>query len=115
MHIAAIVLSLVLAVALLGSGVMKLVRNPKIVASMEAVHVTPPQMTVLGVLEVAAAVGLVVGLWWAPLAIAAAVGAVLYFAGALIAHLRAHDRDLQAAAALLVLAVATLVVLLLAL
>jgi uncharacterized membrane protein YphA (DoxX/SURF4 family) len=114
-HIAAIVLSLVLAVAMLGSGVMKLLRNPRIVSSMEAVHVTPSQMTVLGLLEVAATVGLVVGLWWTPLAIAAAIGAVVYFGGAVIAHLRAHDRDLQGAVVLLVLAVATLVVLLLAL
>ncbi|MEG8035495.1 DoxX family protein [Sphingomonas sp. LR61] len=115
MHIAAIVLSLVLAVALLGSGVMKLVRNPKIVASMQAVHVTPSQMTVLGVLEVAAAAGLVIGIWWVPLAIAAAIGAVVYFVGAVVAHLRAHDKDLQGAVVLLVLSVATLVVLLLAL
>lgn len=114
MHIAAVVLSLVLALAMLGSGIMKLVRNPKIVASMEAVHVSPAQMIVLGLLEVAAAVGLVVGLWWVPLAIAAAIGAVVYFAGAVVAHLRAHDRELQGAAVLLVLAVATLVVLLLA-
>lgn len=114
MHIAAVVLSLVLALAMLGSGVMKLIRNPRIVASMENVHVTPPQMIVLGLLEVAATVGLVVGLWWTPLAIAAAIGAVVYFAGAVIAHLRAHDRDLQGAGVLLALAVATLVVLLLA-
>ncbi|SDQ63976.1 DoxX-like family protein [Curtobacterium sp. UNCCL20] len=114
MHIAAVVLSLVLALATLGSGVMKLIRNPKIVASMEAVHVTPAQMTVLGLLEVAAAAGLVVGLWWVPLAIAAAIGSVVYFAGAVVAHLRAHDRELQGAVVLLVVSVATLVVLLLA-
>ncbi len=100
---------------MLGSGVMKLIRNPRIVASMENVHVTVPQMTVLGLLEVAATVGLVVGLWWTPLAIAAAIGAVVYFAGAVVAHLRAHDRDVQAAVVLLALSVATLVVLLLAL
>lgn len=115
MHIAAVVLSLVLALAMLGSGVMKLIRNPRIVASMENVHVTVPQMTVLGLLEVAATVGLVVGLWWTPLAIAAATGAVIYFAGAVVAHLRARDRDVQGAVVLLVLAVATLVLLLLAL
>jgi hypothetical protein len=40
---------------------------------------------------------------------------VVYFAGAVVAHLRARDRDVQGAVVLLVLAVATLVVLLLAL
>ena len=49
-----------------------------------------------------------------PLAIAAAIGSVVYFAGAVVAHLRAHDRELQGAVVLLVVSVATLVVLLLA-
>lgn len=115
MFIAALILSLLLAVALLGSGVMKLVRAPQMVTSMAVVNVTPPQMSVLGALEVAAAVGLVAGIWLPPLAIAAAIGAVVYFAGAIVAHVRASDRGLQGAAALLVLSAATLVVLILAL
>jgi uncharacterized membrane protein YphA (DoxX/SURF4 family) len=113
-HIAAVVLSLLLAVAMLGSGVMKLVRAPQMVSNMAVVHVTPSQMSVLGVLEVAATVGLVAGLWFPPLAIAAAIGAILYFAGAIAAHVRAKDSGMQGAIALLVLSVATLIVLLLA-
>lgn len=114
MQIAAVVLSLLLALAMAGSGVMKLLRAPQMIENMRAVHVTVPQMTVLGVLEVAATVGLVIGLFWWPLGVAAAIGAVLYFAGAVVAHLRASERNLVPAAVLLLLAVATLVVLLLA-
>lgn len=41
---------------------------------MADVHVTPSQMTVLGVIEAAATLGLIVGIWFTPLAIAAAIG-----------------------------------------
>lgn len=114
MHITVVVLSLVLAAAMLGSGIQKLVRAPAMIENMRAVNVSVPQMTVLGVLEVAATVGLVVGLWWMPLAVAAAIGAVLYFGGAVVAHVRASDKNVVPAAVLLVLAVVTLVLLLVA-
>lgn len=114
MHITAVVLSLVLAAAMLGSGIQKLLRTPAMIENMRAVNVSVPQMTVLGVLEVAATVGFVVGLWWTPLAVAAAIGAVLYFGGAVVAHVRASDKNVVAAAVLLVLAVVTLVLLLVA-
>ena len=45
----------------------------------------------LAVLEFAAALGLLAGIFYRPLGIAAGIGAVLYFVGALIAHLRAKD------------------------
>jgi uncharacterized membrane protein YphA (DoxX/SURF4 family) len=114
MHIAAVVLSLLLAVAMLGSGVMKLLGTEQMIENMRVVNVSVPQMRVLGVLEVLATIGLVVGLWVPGLGIAAAIGAVVYFAGAVVAHIRAHEKNVQPAAVLLVLSVATLVVLLLA-
>ena len=65
---------------------------------------------VLGALHVAAALGLVLGLLGVPyVGIAAAAGLVLYFAGAILAHLRAGDRSLGPAAAFLLLAVTALV------
>ncbi|MFJ3385418.1 MULTISPECIES: DoxX family protein [unclassified Curtobacterium] len=114
MHIATVILSLVLAAAMLGSGVMKLIGAAAMRANMATVHVTPGQMRVLGVLEVLATIGLVAGLWVPALGIAAAIGAVVYFVGAIVAHVRAHDKGLQGAAVLLAVSVATLVVLLLA-
>lgn len=115
MHIAAVALSLLLAVAMLGSGVMKLLGTAQMTENMRVVNVSVPQMRVLGVLELLATVGLVVGLWVPAIGIAAAIGAVVYFAGAVVAHVRAHEKNVQPAAVLFVFAVATVVVLLLAL
>ncbi|MFE0379342.1 DoxX family protein [Streptomyces inhibens] len=47
----------------------------------------------LGLAQFAGAVGLIAGLYWPPLAIAAAAGLVLYFLGAVGAHVRVgHPR-----------------------
>lgn len=113
MHIVALILSIILGIAMLASGVMKLIRAPRIVALMAAVHVTPPQLTVLGALQVASTVGLIAGIWFPPLAIAASIGLVLYFGGAIIAHVRAGDPAMQGAIAFWGLAIATTVVVLL--
>jgi uncharacterized membrane protein YphA (DoxX/SURF4 family) len=51
----------------------------------------------LGLLEIAGAIGLLVGIAWRPIGIAAGVGVVLYFVGAVIAHLRKDDHELQGA------------------
>ena len=111
MHVTAPILSIVLGLAMLASGVMKLIRAPRIVSMMAAVGVTPPQLTVLGSLQVASTIGLIAGIWYPPLAIAAAIGLVLYFAGAIVAHVRASDPAMQGAIAFLILAVATTVTL----
>ena len=67
-------------------------------------------ITTLGLLNAAAAIGLLLGLVGAPLVgTAAAVGLVLYFVGAIITHLRARDYSIGPAAAFLVLAVAALI------
>jgi len=113
MHIAAIIVSIILALALAGSGIQKLRRAPAIVTQLGGLGVTPTMLTVLGVLEVVAAIGLIIGIWWIPLAIAAAIGTVIYFIGAIVAHLRKRDKQLAPAAVLLLLAIATLVLLIL--
>jgi len=112
-HVAALILSVLLGLAMLASGTMKLIRAPRIVSLMAAVDVTPPQLTVLGALQVASTIGLVAGIWFPPLAIAAAIGLVLYFTGAIVAHVRAGDSAMQGAIAFLALALATTVTLVL--
>lgn len=113
MHISALVASLVLAVAMLGSGVAKLVRAQRVVAMMQAVGVREPMLPLLGGLQIAATIGLVLGVWVPVLANAAAVGLILYFAGAIGAHLRARDPNWQGAALFLALSTATLILLVL--
>lgn len=63
----------------------------------------------LASLELAAAAGLLLGLAWWPIGIAAGIGAVLYFTGAILAHLRVGDRTVTGAAVLLGASVAVVV------
>lgn len=101
MLIAATALSVLLAFAMGASGVMKLRRDERTMPTLRAVGVPDGLVGVLAALELAAAVGLVVGIRVRPIGIAAAVGAVLYFLGAVLAHLRVRDRNLAPAAVLL--------------
>jgi hypothetical protein len=64
----------------------------------------------LGLLNAAAAFGLLIGLIGVPpIGTAAAIGLVLYFFGAIVAHLRVRDYSIGPAAAFLLLAAAALV------
>ncbi len=109
MFVATVIVSLFLAVALSISASGKLTRMAQVVENMAKAGVGPERFPPLAALEIAAAVGLVVGLWWAPLGIAAAIGVILYFIGAVAAHLRQGDRSIGPAAFLLGLGVVALV------
>ncbi|RDI63881.1 DoxX family protein [Nocardia pseudobrasiliensis] len=111
MHIATLILSVLLALAMLHSGVMKFVRPAWIRRFAEAVHLTTPQLAVLGSLQIAATIGLLWGIWFPPFAIAAAIGLVLYFVGAIGAHIRSGDRNMVGATGFLALSIATLILL----
>jgi hypothetical protein len=65
-------------------------------------------MTTLGVLKTAGALGLLVGIDVPVIGIAAAVGLIVFFVGAIIAHLRGRDYSLGPAMLFLLLAVAAL-------
>ncbi len=111
MDIVANVVSVVLALGMLASGSLKILRNERIVGLMAAVGVSERALPVLGGLQVAATIGLIAGLWFTPFGIAAAAGLVLYFTGAVAAHVRAHDPEWQGAALFLVISAGTLVLL----
>jgi hypothetical protein len=90
--IALVVLAVLLAVLSVNSAAMKLRRNEQVLASIHGtVGVPLRHLPVLAGLEVAGAAGILVGLWLEPLGIAAAIGLVLYFVGAVIGHLRVGD------------------------
>ncbi|HEV2529097.1 MAG TPA: DoxX family protein [Thermomicrobiales bacterium] len=109
MFVATVIVSLFLAGALTISAIGKLTRMPQVVENLAKAGVQPDRFPPLAAIEIAAAAGLVIGLWWAPLGIAAAIGVVLYFVGAVVAHLRQGDRGIGPAGFLLVLGVAALV------
>ena len=70
----------------------------------------------LAFLELAGAAGILIGLWLEPLGVAAAVGLVAYFLGALTGHLRVRDtKNLTMPLPPLALSVAVLVLRLLTL
>jgi uncharacterized membrane protein YphA (DoxX/SURF4 family) len=91
MYIALIVLAILLVIVLIGSAGAKLAKAAPIMEQMSTVGVPPRALPLLAAAEIAGAIGLIVGFFWWPIGVAAAVGVVLYFAGAVIAHLRARD------------------------
>lgn len=110
MFIAYIVISVVLGLGLAASGWQKIRKNERIVTGLTSVGVPLSWFVPLALLDIAGTVGLLVGIWWRPLGIAAAIGVILYFTGALIVHVRAKDtKGMPMPAALLVVAVLALV------
>ena len=91
MFAATVTVSAVLSLMLLGSAAGKLRKVPAVMASMSSVGVPAPRVPLLAGVEVLGAAGLLVGLAWAPLGIAAAAGVVLYFVLAVGAHARVRD------------------------
>jgi uncharacterized membrane protein YphA (DoxX/SURF4 family) len=90
--IALVVVTVLLAVICLNSAVMKLRKNEQVLAVIHGtVGVPQRHLPVLAGLEIAGAAGILIGLWLEPLGIAAAVGLVAYFLGAVIGHLRVGD------------------------
>jgi DoxX-like family len=88
--IATVVLTVLVAAAVLGSGVAKLAGAEQSTAIRDRLGVSAGVWRGIGILEVAAAVGLAVGYAVPVLGIAAAVGLVLLLIGAIGAHARSH-------------------------
>ncbi|AXG82201.1 DoxX family protein [Streptomyces paludis] len=92
MYVTAIVLSALLALAAAGAGVPKLLDKGTVPGVLrDHLKVGAALVRLIGLAEVAAAVGLVGGIFWQPLGIAAAAGLAGLFAGAVIYHRRAGD------------------------
>ncbi len=114
MHSAAAVVSLFLAVVMTGSAVGKLVRAAPVVDNLSRAGVPDSWYAPLAVVDVLGAAGLVAGLWWAPVGVAAAAGFVVYFTIAVLMHLRRGDTKVVPPTVLGLVAVAALVLRLLA-
>jgi uncharacterized membrane protein YphA (DoxX/SURF4 family) len=110
MHIVYLVITLALALMASYSGVGKIRRDPLPVRVVHKTCGIPLKyFPWLAACEFAGAAGLVIGIWWPPIGIAAGIGLVLYFVGAIVAHLRVGDfKGIGSAAFMLTLAVAAL-------
>jgi len=92
MEIAFRALSILLAAMVLFSGIAKIRRDPKVVRVVhEVVGVPMRYFPFLAACEFAGALGLLLGMVWPPVGVAAGIGLVLYFLGATISHLRVGD------------------------
>jgi hypothetical protein len=110
MFVATIIVSVLLAATLVYAAVRKLSHRPEVVQSYVRVGVPEEKLDYLAVVLLAGAAGLIVGLFLAPIGIAAAIGVVCYFVLALAAHIRADDiANLPTPAVIEVVAVAALV------
>lgn len=112
MSTVALVLSLVTITANALIAVADLTRARFVLANSAAVGVPPSWLPVLGLLKAAGAAGLLLGLLGVPvIGLLAGVGLVLFYVGAVVAHVRAGALGTIAApAAFLALAAAATVV-----
>jgi len=110
-YVVTIVLSVLLAVAFLGAGGTKLAGLAMQRGNAEHLNIPYVAYRGIGALEVAGALGLLIGLAVPALGIAAAIGLVLLMIGAAIAHLRNGDgiNAVLPSVILFLLAAATLV------
>jgi hypothetical protein len=92
MYIAAAVLSVLLTLVALGAGAPKVLLKGNVPAQLQShMGLSAGLVRFIGLAEVAAAVGLIVGLFWQPLGIAAAVGFAILLIGAVGFHTKAGD------------------------
>ena len=90
MFAAYVVVSVLLAIMLVFSATADFVRYQKVFEQMGKAGVPESWLTKLGALKAAGALGVLVGIAVPIIGIAAAVGVVLFFVGAIITHVRAR-------------------------
>ena len=73
------------------AGLIKVVGVRQSLAIRDHLGVDPTQWRLIGLLELAGVAGVLVGLTWAPIGIAAAIGLTLLILGAIVFHVRASD------------------------
>jgi hypothetical protein len=87
------IVNLLLAVILAFAAVRKLTHREDVVATYARVGVPEERLNHLAFILLLGAAGLLLGLAWTPIGIAAALGVVVYFLLAIAAHVRHRDTD----------------------
>ncbi len=105
MTIALIVLASILTFAAIGSAIAKLKKVPDVLTMMASVGVKPSLVPVLAFLEIAGGIGLIVGIWVTEIGIAATIGLVAYFFGAVFSHIRVKSAIADAGASIGILTI----------
>src|SRR6266508_1415913 len=94
MFIGYVVIAVLFALALVMSGVGKLTKQERIVTTITGLGVPLSWFPWLATVLIAGGLGLVIGIWVPAIGVAAGIGVFLYFAGAVITHLRAREMTL---------------------
>src|SRR5262249_8520416 len=108
MHITYVVITILAALANGYAASLNFAGGESVKVVADTVRVSRRWVIPFGILLAAGALGLLIGLAVPVLGTAAAIGLVLYFIGALSAHLRVRDPGFGGAVSFLVLAVAAL-------
>jgi uncharacterized membrane protein YphA (DoxX/SURF4 family) len=98
-----VTISLLLAAACLLPAAAKLAGHPKMQQSAAHFGIPWPRYRLIGAAELAAAAGILTGLWWHPLGLAAAAGMAVLLAGAIVTHRKAADSAKEMAPAVVAL------------
>jgi hypothetical protein len=98
-----VTISLLLAAACLLPAASKLTGQPRMRKSAAHFGISWSRYRLIGIAELAAAAGILIGLWWHPLGVAAAAGTAVLLLGAIITHRKAADSAKEMAPALLAL------------
>jgi hypothetical protein len=109
MFTAYLIVTVLAAAANIFSAALDFIRYKQILINMSKVGVPESWINMLGILKAAGALGLLIGIGVPLIGIAAAVGIVVFFVGAIFTHLRARDYSFGLAVIFLLLAVAALV------
>ncbi len=108
MTVVLIIIVVLLVALLVGTGIGKIARAEPIENNLEAAEVPRTMFTPLGTIELAGAAGILIGLKWKPLGVVASACLLPYFAGAMMAHVRAGDKNIAPAGGGFLLSVAAL-------
>lgn len=92
MYVTAAILSVLLALATLAAGTPKALLKGDVSTGLQShMGLSAGLVRFIGLAEVAAAIGLIVGLFWQPLGIAAAIGFAITMVGAVGFHAKVGD------------------------
>lgn len=91
MKIALAIFGSFIGISIAFSALGKIKQIPGAIEAIASVGVKEHQYNQLAALELIGALGLLVGIWFKPIGVAASVGVVLYFLGAQGAHMKKKD------------------------
>ncbi|HEX5298642.1 MAG TPA: DoxX family protein [Streptosporangiaceae bacterium] len=107
-----VTISLLLAAACMAPAAAKLAGHPRMRHAAAHFGIPWSRYRLIGVAEIAAAAGILIGLWWHPLGLAAAAGMAVLLVGAIVTHRKASDgaKEMAPAVVALLLSLAYLVI-----